>query len=201
MDDPLVLSSIAAACVAAGARGVRVEGLANCSAAARRIDSLVIGLCKGVFPDGRVRITRDIGEVEGLISCGVSCVAVDGTAREHGSVNGPSFISFCRGKFPDAVLLADIAREDEAEACMAAGAHAVATTLRGYTADTMGLSGNDPSFIRSMVSRGIPVVAEGGIASPQDFMRCMDAGAMFCVVGRAITDMGWVVSRFLGAND
>lgn len=184
--------------MAGGARGVRVEGLANCGAVLRRLDSLVIGLCKGLFDDGRVRITRDLGELEGLVSAGVSCVAVDGTFRSHMGVDGPSFISMCRSSFPGLDILADIAMESEAESCMSAGASAVATTLRGYTDETVGLSGCDPSFVGRLASMGMPVVAEGGIMSPRDFRRCMEAGALFCVVGRAITDISWVVSTFVG---
>lgn len=198
LDDPFVISSMAAACIDGGAMGIRCEGVKNAAAVVSRVDSLVIGLCKGVFDCGGVRITRCIREFSDLVSVGVSCIAVDGTDRVHDGMDGPSFISLCRRRFPEVSVLADVAEFGEAEAAVEAGAHAVATTLRGHTEGTRGCSGADSVFIGRLASKGIRVVAEGGIHDPSGVRRCLDAGAYFCVVGRAITDIAHVVSQFAG---
>ncbi len=197
MDDPSVVRAICLACLDAGAVGVRVQGERNVRAVSRSTDSPVVSLVKRSFPDGSVCITRKQEDFEALVGCGARIIAVDGTERVMDGMSGPEFIARCAKQFPETCVLADIADEKDALACLDAGAAAVATTLRGHTRGTLGMRGCDPDFIGKLSAKGAAVVAEGGIKTPEDMRSCLESGAIFCVVGEAITGAERLVSRFV----
>ncbi len=76
----------------------------------------------------------------------------------------------------------------EGKAAFAAGADVVGTTLSGYTAGSELRPAPDLALVRDLVRRGIPTVAEGRISRPEDASAAIGAGAIFVVVGKAITD-------------
>src|SRR5207247_5858937 len=97
-------------------------------------------------------------------------------------------------------VMADIATVEEAVTAAAAGADLVASTMRGYTAETESVRNFEPAFIRDLVTRlGVPVVAEGRIDRPEQAAEAIRAGAFAVIVGTAITRPGVITSRFVGA--
>ena len=82
--------------------------------------------------------------------------------------------------------MADIATLDEAVAAMQAGCDVVGTPLSGYTG---GPVPETPDFdlLSAIASRGIPVIAEGRIRTPDEAGEALRRGALAVVVGSAIT--------------
>ncbi len=86
------------------------------------------------------------------------------------------------------LILADVSTLEEGLAAQAAGADLVGTTLSGYTADSPPRPGPDLALVEALATRGVRTVAEGRISTPGQGRAALDAGALFIVVGGAITD-------------
>ena len=98
--------------------------------------------------------------------------------------------------------MADISTFSEAEACVAAGASCVSTTLAGYTPDTLSQSEGGPSLelVRECSSAlGCPVFAEGRYNTPAEAAEGIRHGAFAVVVGSAITRPHLITSWFVKA--
>lgn len=171
-----------------GAVAIRSEGIEKTKLIIHSLQLPVIGLVKSYFDDGYVRITGSFEDVEELYSIGSSIIAIDGTFRKRENLSGPEFITEVKRKF-DCVVMADIATEEEAIACVEAGADCVSTTLSGYTPETRS-SGDTPDYelLESLVKKlTVPVIAEGRINTPQIAATMKSLGAWSIVVGSAIT--------------
>ncbi len=78
------------------------------------------------------------------------------------------------------------------------GADLVATTLVGHTPYTAHQKEFDREFIRTLAqSIKVPVIAEGGIWSPDQALEALEAGALAVVVGSAITRPQLITERFV----
>jgi N-acylglucosamine-6-phosphate 2-epimerase len=84
-DDPFnrpeLLALFARTAAMGGAVGIRASGCENIAAIRAAVDLPVIGITKGVFPDGSVLITEDFADVGMLIDAGAQLVALDVTQR------------------------------------------------------------------------------------------------------------------------
>lgn len=201
-DDPFNTPSgvtlFAKAAHMAGAAGIRSQGLAKIRMIIKNVPLPMIGLLKGKFSDGTVKITGSFRQVEQLVNLGCDIIAIDGTFRLREGLTGPNFISEVKKRFPNCVIMADIATYEEGIACEAAGAQCLSTTLSGYTPETQHLPKDRPDFklLESLVLKcKIPVIAEGKIKSPEDAAQMMKLGAFAVVIGTVITRprvvMGW----------
>ncbi len=174
-----------------GAGGIRSEGIEKTKKIKSIVNLPVIGMIKNAYPDGLVRITRTFEELESLIGIGVDLIAIDGTFRNVGGINGPDFIGMCKEKHPEICIIADIAQTNEALACIENGADAISSTLRGYTPETAHEPSHVPNFqlIQDLCNRikGVPVIAEGKINTPEYASKIMGMGVWSIVVGSAIT--------------
>jgi len=182
----------------AGAAAIRSQGLAKIRRIIRDVPLPMIGLLKGKFPDGTVKITGSFRQVEQLRRLGCDIIAVDATFRPREGLTGPEFISAIKERFPGTVIMADIATYAEGTACCKAGADCLSTTLSGYTPETSHLPKDEPDFelLKNLVKDcDIPVIAEGKIKSPGEAAEMMKLGAFAVVVGTVITRprvvMGW----------
>ena len=186
--DPEYMAIFAKAAEMGGAVGIRTQGLEKLKAIKRKTSLPVIGLLKGKFPDGTVRITGSYKEVEDLIDAGSDIVAIDGTFREREGIDGPTFIKSVKEKY-DCIVLADIATYDEAKACEASGADAISTTLSGYTPETLSSVEGPNLFVLEEILKDvkIPVFAEGRFNTPADAQKAMEMGAYGVISGTAIT--------------
>lgn len=174
--------------VQGGAAAIRSEGIEKTQLIINSIRVPVIGLIKSSFDDGYVRITGSFKDVEDLHAIGTSIIAIDGTFRKREDRSGPEFISEVKKRY-HCIVMADIATEEEAIACAAAGADCVSTTLSGYTPETRS-SDDAPDFelLESLVKKlSIPVIAEGRINTPKIAATMKSLGAWSIVVGSAIT--------------
>ncbi len=197
-NSPSGVTLFAKAAQMAGAAAIRSQGLAKIRMIIKNVPLPMIGLLKGKFNDGTVKITGSFKQVEQLLNTGCDIIAIDGTFRLREGLTGPDFISKVRRRFPNCVIMADIATYEEGIACENAGAHCLSTTLSGYTPGTLHFPKDKPDFklLESLVLKcKIPVIAEGKIKSPDDAARMMQLGAHAVVIGTVITRprvvMGW----------
>ncbi|MFN3873200.1 MAG: N-acetylmannosamine-6-phosphate 2-epimerase [Ignavibacterium sp.] len=198
-NSPEGVTMFAKAAIIGGAAAIRSEGIAKTKMIIDQTNVPVIGLVKSKFEDGSVRITGCFRDVEDLISIGTHIIAIDGTFRLRENLSGPDFINKVKSEF-DCLVMADIAKEDEAIECAEAGADLISTTLNGYTPETLQDKIKSPNFdlVKSIVDKiKIPVIAEGRINTPDDAGKMIELGAFAVVVGTAITRphiiTGWFV--------
>ena len=186
--DPEYMALFARAAEMGGAIGIRTQGIAKLDAIKRITKLPVIGLLKGKFADGTVKITGSYSEVEQLINSKSDIIAIDGTFREREGLTGPEFIHEVKKRY-GCLVLADIATYEEAKACEEAGADCVSTTLNGYTPDTLQYhDGPNYDVLKDCVKGlSIPVFAEGRYNTPAEAGKAMELGAYAVISGTAIT--------------
>jgi N-acylglucosamine-6-phosphate 2-epimerase len=203
MRDPAVIAAMAEASLARGAIGVRLESPEHIGAVRRRCPgALIVGLWKRVHPGSPVYITPGWAEIRAVWAAGADVVALDATDRHRpGGEDLAALIARCREEL-GAPVMADV--DSLASGLRAAdlGCAWVGTTLYGYTEATVGL--RPPAWdllgpLRRELPPAVPLICEGGIASPQEAARALAAGADAVVVGTAITGVDLQVSAYLGA--
>ena len=188
-----------------GAAAIRSEGAAKTREIVERVSVPVIGLVKSQFSDGTVCITGSFQAVEALLKTGCAVVAIDGTLRSRPTPDeaytGPQFIREVKHRY-NCIVMADISTEEDAKACVEAGADCLSTTLSGYTPETANLPGDRPNLdllARLADSYELPVIAEGRFNSPDWAAQAIANGAWSVVVGSAITRPGTITRWFAQA--
>lgn len=200
-NSPEGVTMFAKAAVLGGASAIRSEGIEKTKMIIEHLNVPIIGLVKSKFEDGSVRITGSFKDVEDLISIGTHIIAIDGTFRERENLSGPDFIKTVKSKF-NCLIMADIAKLDEAIACEQSGADLISTTLNGYTSETISDKIKEPNYdlVSQLVKRiKKPVVAEGRINTPEAAKKMIELGAYAVVVGTAITRPHIITSWYVDA--
>lgn len=205
LDDPYIISALALAAQQNGAAGVRINTPAHIAATKLRVRVPVIGIEKIVTEESDVYITPTLAVAERIAMSGAEIVAIDATRRPRpGGETIEDLIPRIQSDLhpPAMAVMADIATFDEALHAADCGADIVATTLCGYTAESRGAAVPAFDLIEQMSKRlQVPVICEGGIASPDDVRRAFDCGAFAVVVGAAITGVGQLVKKFAARAD
>ena len=196
LDRPDIVAAFALAAEAGGARGLRIEGLANLRAV-RAVTALpIIGLIKRVDPSTPVIITATPDDVRDLAEAGADIVAFDATIRagRPASVAALAEATQAAGRY----AMADCATLADAEAAARAGVAILGTTLSGYTGGPVPEK-PDLDLVRECAALGVPVFAEGRYKTVAEVRAARDAGATAVVVGSAITRPEHVTSWFAAA--
>lgn len=186
-----------------GAAGLRASGGEHVAAFRAETDKPILGILKQ-YVDGKVVITPDFASAREVAEAGADVVALDCTARRGLATPllpepWPELVARIHTELKKPVM-ADIATLAEAEAAVAAGADAVATTLYGYTPETEGAHGLNWELIAAMAARcAVPVLVEGHVSRPEEVARALDLGAWAVVVGSAITRPETITARFCQA--
>ncbi|WP_340256183.1 putative N-acetylmannosamine-6-phosphate 2-epimerase [Roseobacter sp. HKCC-CH-9208] len=197
MDRPEIVAAMAAAAIAGGARGVRVEGLANLRATRAVINAPIIALIKRDLSDSPVRITPFVSDVHDLAAAGADVVAVDATRRMRPE---PLTALWAAIKAEAVLGMADCATIEEGRIARDMGFAIIGTTLSGYTADTLGHhDGPDLDLVSGFRGIGGFVMAEGRLISPEDAAAAMHAGADAVTIGTALTRLEIVTGWFHAA--
>ena len=194
--DTAVMVALARAAEQGGAVAIRAEGAEDVGAIGDAVDVPVIGLRKRELVGSSVYITPELTDVEEIARAGADVVAVDATLRDRpGGMCPAEFIPAAGAVGPP--ILADVDSYESGLAARQVGAHAVATTLSGYTGDGAVPDGPDLELVRLLVQAlDCPVLAEGRYGSPESVRAAFDAGAWAVVVGTAITDPAAITRRF-----
>ncbi|MFZ0305562.1 MAG: putative N-acetylmannosamine-6-phosphate 2-epimerase [Terracidiphilus sp.] len=199
LEDTEVMRRMALAVVGGGAAGLRLNGPEHIVAVRRCTPLPIIGIQKRNGPSG-LRITPDFASAAALAAAGASIIALDCTDRQW--PNGEPWRELIERIHRELHLpvMADIATLNEALAAAAAGADGVGPTLNGYTEDTSANCGFSRTLLRQLVEQaGVPIMAEGHIATPDEARRAIDGGAWCVIVGSAITRPGIIANNFVRA--
>lgn len=201
-DEPLhssyIMMRMAKAALEGGAIGIRANSPEDCKEIKNNVNLPMISIYKRVYGTSNVYITPTINEVKELLPIKPEIIAVDATRRER--PDGKSLEEFFKEirEVYDGLLLADISDLEEGIKAEKIGFDMVSTTLSGYTDYTLDRSKPDIELIKSLrESIKIPIIAEGNIDSPENAMKCLEAGAWAIVVGGAITRPQLISKKFV----
>ena len=206
-DEPLFgtefMVGMARAAVEGGAVGIRANGPESIAAIRKAVALPIIGLYKFDLPGFEVRITPTINHAKEIAAAGADLIALDATARSHpDGIATADFIARVRAATQRPVM-ADVSTVAEGLAAAEASAEVVGTTLSGYTSYSRPGPGPDFDLIRELApllhARGVLLIAEGRIATPEQAAQALDLGADAVVVGGAITRPQWITRRFVEA--
>jgi putative N-acetylmannosamine-6-phosphate epimerase len=200
-DDPLnapsIMAAFAEAAAAGGAVAIRANGVADIRAIKERVALPVLGLFKADLDGSPVRITPTRDHARAIADAGADVIAIDATDRMR--LPNESFgalVETIVGELGLAVC-ADVATLAEGSSAAALGAAYVATTLAGYTDETSDVVLPHLELVTTLASTvPVPVLAEGGIVTPQHALEAMERGAYAVVVGTAITRPEVMTRRF-----
>ena len=200
---PQFLAAFAKAAELGGACAIRAEGIQNIKAIKVEVTIPVIGIIRGKYHDNYPLLTPDFNDVENLIDCGCDFVALDATNRiRPNGYNGPNFLGEVKERY-SIPIVADISNYDEGIAAAELGADLIATTLSGYTPDSIdNIDTDNPDYelISTLSSStNIPIIAEGRIWTPSDAIKAIEFGAYSVVVGTAITRPKIITQMFHSA--
>lgn len=197
LHDPEVIAAIAHAAVLRGAVGVRIDTPAHVSAVRSRVSVPIIGLWKRQISGYDVYITPQFEHAQAIAQAGADIIAIDATLRSRpDGETVESLISRIHTEL-NLPVMADIDTLEAAIAAQTAGADIVGTTLYGYTSETQDKTPPGFDLLSALVKTlTVPVICEGGIASPDMANQALKIGADAVVVGTAITGIDALVSAY-----
>lgn len=202
-DEPLhssfIMSRMAYSAKLGGAVGIRSNSTEDIEAIKKVVDLPVIGIIKKVHEDSDVFITPTINEIDKLVEVGADIIATDATMRiRPEGITLDEFYRQVRKKYPNIILMADISTFEEGVNAKKLGFDLVGTTLCGYTEYTKGTELPNFQLLEKLVSKlEMPIVAEGGIWTPEELKKALELNAFTAVVGTAITRPREITRRFV----
>lgn len=196
-----IMSRMAYAAQLGGAVGIRANTPEDIIEIKKTVKLPVIGLYKQVFEDSDVYITPTIEAVRDIAAANAEIIAIDATdrLRPHG-ISLDDFFKEVREMYPDQLFMADCATYEEAIHAREIGFDLVGTTLCGYTDQTKGVAIPNFELLQKLAKNSkIPVIAEGGIWSPEQLKQALECGVHAAVVGTAITRPMDITKRYVQA--
>ncbi|MGL6173201.1 MAG: N-acetylmannosamine-6-phosphate 2-epimerase [Cellulosilyticaceae bacterium] len=196
-----IMSRMAYAAMLGGAVGIRANTVEDITEIKKVVDLPIIGIIKQEYEGCNVYITPTMKEVDALVACGVDIIAIDATKRQRPDKKTlEGFFEEVRGKYPEQLFMADCSNYEEGMKAAEIGFDLIGTTMHGYTEYTKGAILPNYDLIKSLVKEcGKPVVAEGGIWSPEQLKMAIDCEAWTAVVGTAITRPMDITKRYVNA--
>lgn len=197
MDSPEIVAAMAAAAVAGGAAGLRIEGIENLKAVRKVVSVPIVGIVKRDLADSPVRITPFLQDIDDLYHAGADIIAFDGTDRPR-----PTSIIACveRIQALGAMSMADCSTFDEGMYCQGLGVDLIGSTMSGYTGGEIPKD-PDVQLVRDLVANGCRVMAEGRYNTPELAALAIENGAYAVTVGSALTRLEHIVGWFVSAID
>ena len=193
---PILMAGMAWAAFQGGASGLRINGVHDIAVAKRITNLPIIGIIKRQLPSGEIIITPTPEDAKAVIAAGADIVAVDATQARERPIPPGKLTSRIK-KEVDCLVMADIGTLEDGLNAVCDGADIVASTLRG-TGEAIEDRTVDWEFLYSLIQKvNKPVIAEGGIWTPQEARKALDLGAHAVVVGSAITRPHVITRRFV----
>ena len=192
MDRDDIVSAMAVAAIAGGARGLRIEGAERVRLTAQVCEAPIVGIVKRDLDDSPVRISPWLEDIEALAEAGATVIAFDATKRVRPV---PAELLLERTHALGFLAMADCSNFAEAQAMAELGCDLVASTLSGYTGGPVPAN-PDTDLVRQMAQAGMRVVAEGRYNSPLLAASAIAAGAYAVTVGSAITRIEDIAAWF-----
>lgn len=201
VEEKSVMYLMARAAKQAGTPTIRTSSIRDVIAIKEETGLPVIGLIKVQYEGFESYITPTMKEVDELVEAKADVIALDCTNQKRGDGKSISeFIAEVRGKYPKAILMADISTYEEGVKAWKLGIDIVGTTMSGYTSYTPKTDGPDYELVKRLSETlDIPVIGEGRVHSPEQAVEMLKAGAYAVVVGGAITRPLEIAQRFMKA--
>jgi len=200
LHSPFIMKRMAYAAMLGGASGIRANGIEDIIEIKSKVDLPIIGIIKEFYSDCDVFITPTMKEVDALYNEGVDVIAMDATDRIR--PNGETIVELfpqIRKKYPNQLFMADCSTYEEAIVANELGFDCVATTLSHLRNNS---EKNTPDFqmIKKLSNEcSVPVIAEGGIETPEQLKKVFSLGVHAAVIGGAITRPMEITKRFIKA--
>ncbi|MGE7022978.1 N-acetylmannosamine-6-phosphate 2-epimerase [Solibacillus cecembensis] len=201
LHSPFIMSKMAYAAMLGGAKGIRANSVEDIKEMKKVVELPIIGIIKQVYEGSDVFITPTNKEIELLYHEGVDIIALDATKRirPDGKTISEVFPEI-RETYKEQIFMADCSTYEEAKEAYELGFDCLGTTLSGYTEYTKNRSLPDLQLMERLVQDfPIPVIAEGGIWTPEELKRVFEVGVHTAVVGTAITRPMEITKRFISA--
>lgn len=201
MHSSFIMSKMAFSAMLGGAKGIRANSVEDIRAIKSKVKLPIIGIIKAVYDNSDVYITPTRKEVDLLVEEGVEIIAMDATKRirPDGKVVSEVFPEI-RQQYKEQIFMADCSTYEEAVEAYKLGFDCIGTTLSGYTSYTEGVELPNIALLKQLVTDlPVPIIAEGGIWSPEQLKDCMNAGIYAAVIGTAITRPMDITKRFIRA--
>jgi len=196
-----IMGRMAYAAFLGGAKGIRANSVVDIKEIKKTVNLPIIGIIKKVYGDCPVFITPTMAEIDALCEECVDIIALDATTRVRpdGKTITEVFPEI-RKKYPNQVFMADCSTYEDAKIAAELGFDCLGSTLAGYTEETKGRKLPDIELIRRMVTDfELPVIAEGGISTPEELKEVFQQGVHAAVVGSAITRPMEITKSFINA--
>jgi N-acylglucosamine-6-phosphate 2-epimerase len=193
-----MMSALAQCAERGGAAAIRADGPDDIRSIHEAVSLPIVGIYK--VPHGsRFFITPTMEHARAVVAAGADAVAVEATLENRPDQEDLEYL-ICRIREELSVpVVADISTFEEAIRARKSGAELVATTLSGYTRDSLERQEPDLDLVRKLAEANVPVVAEGHVRTPEQVRELFNAGAHSVVVGTAITDPVMITSWFARA--
>ncbi len=192
-----IMARMAIASEIGGAVGVRVNTYSDLCAVRKATKLPVLGLIKEQYEGFFPYITPTMKEVDLVVDSGAEIICIDATNYPRPDGNDlETFIKLIKEKYPNNEILADVSTVEEGVYAASLGVDYVASTLSGYTPDTIDTSSKviqelrEPDFdIIEKLSKliTIPIVAEGKFWDSKNAIKAMKLGAHAVTIGAGIT--------------
>jgi N-acylglucosamine-6-phosphate 2-epimerase len=198
LHNPEIIAAMAKACFNQGAKAVRIDSPSHIKAVKKLLPHLpIIGLWKQTDLNSEVYITPRFKDAVAVSEAGAEIIAIDATQRLRPEGEKMSEIIQLIHQKLGKLVMADVDTLGNAIASYQAGADLVGTTLYGYTKETQNLSPPGFSLLSQICEKiDIPVICEGGIATPEEAKKALEIGAFSVVVGTAITGIDLKTKAF-----
>ena len=203
LHSPFIMSRMALAAMEGGAYGIRANSPEDIREIRTQVSLPIIGSTKRDYQDSLIHITPTMREIEELMAVRPEIIALDATGVPRpGGISLDNFFHTAKEKYPHQLWMADCSTVEEALHADSLDFDFVATTLVGYTRQSLGLRIEDKDFaiLREIVAKSVhPVIAAGNIDTPQKARRAIDLGAYCVIVGSTITKPQVLTKLFTNA--
>jgi N-acylglucosamine-6-phosphate 2-epimerase len=196
-----IMGRMALAAFQGGAVGIRANTPSDIIEIKRVVNLPVIGLYKAEYHDSEVYITPTMIEIDALVQAGPEIIAMDATDRLRPNKQTlTEFFKDVKAKYPKQIFMADTSCYEEGVRAKELGFDIVGTTMSGYTKYTKDTELPNYKLMKRYVDTlDMPIIAEGGICTPEQLKYAIDLGVWSAVVGTAITRPKEITECFVRA--
>lgn len=199
-DSPLekteFIVAMAQAAEQAGAKALRIEGVANVAAVSRAVNLPIIAIVKRDLADSPVRITPYLCDVASLAEAGATIIAFDATNRER-----PESRDVIAKAIQESgcFAMADCSNFEDGLWANEVGVDIIGSTLSGY------VGGEEPTepdlqLVKQFSQAGFFTMAEGRYNTPELAAQAIAHGAVAVTVGSALTRLEVMIDWFNSAT-